>query len=83
MVEGDFVCGYLKVIVWDGSMFLNVDYIMMEVKYVLVYYGVDYMMVFDIVDFLWGDVDSLFVGVVDVLEVGLVVLLLDEVCKFG
>ncbi|WP_371168969.1 Gfo/Idh/MocA family protein [Aliiroseovarius sp. 2305UL8-7] len=78
MAEGDFVRGYLKATLRDGTVIADHDYSNMDQKFASAHYGADHMMVADIAAFLRGDTDSLPVGVVDALEAGLAAIALDE-----
>ena len=78
MAEGDFVRGYLKATLRDGTVIADHDYTTMDQKFASAHYGADHMMVADIAAFLRGETDSLPVGVVDALEAGLAAIALDE-----
>ena len=78
MAEGDFVRGYLKATLRDGTVIADHDYTQMDSARASAHYGADHMMIDDIVAFLKGETDSLPVGVVDALEAGLVAMALDE-----
>lgn len=54
MVEGDFVCGWFKVIRCDGFVYVDKDYLIGNYIKFSVYYGVDYMMVEDFMLYLCG-----------------------------
>ena len=78
MAEGDFVRGYLRATLRDGTVIADHDYTQMDCARASAHYGADYMMVDDIAAFLRGEVDSLPVGVVDALEAGLAAMALDQ-----
>ena len=78
MAEGDFVRGFLKVTLRDGTIHADHDYTQQDAARASAHYGADHMMVEEIAGFLNGDVASLPVGVVDALEAGLVAMALDE-----
>ncbi len=71
MAEGDFVRGYLRATLRDGTVIADHDYTQMDGARASAHYGADHMMVDDIAAFLRGEVGSLPVGVVDALEAGL------------
>jgi hypothetical protein len=54
------------------------DYTQMESACAFAHYGLDHMMVDDIVAFLKDDIKRLPVGVVDAMEAGLVAMAMDE-----
>lgn len=80
MVEGDFVCGF-----FDVYNVCNNEKVIVKIYSVLLekfqYYGVDEQMVEDVLVFVQIGVKQ-FVFVFDVIEVGILVLVMDEVC-FG
>lgn len=78
MAEGDFVRGYLRATLRDGTVIADHDYTQMDGARASAHYGADHMMVDDIAAFLRGEVDSLPVGVVDALEAGLAAMALDQ-----
>jgi len=77
MAEGDFVRGYLKITLRDGTVWADHDYTAAATG-TGNHYGADDLMVGDILAFLKGEVDSLPVGVVDALEAGVTALALDQ-----
>jgi hypothetical protein len=77
MAEGDFVRGYLKITLRDGTVWADHDYTAAETG-TGNHYGADDLMVGDIMAYLRGEVDSLPVGVVDALEAGVTALALDQ-----
>jgi len=77
MAEGDFVRGYLKVTLRDGTVWADHDYKGTESPGGN-HYGADDLMVADILAYLRGDADHLPVGVVDALEAGITALALDQ-----
>ncbi len=77
MAEGDFVRGYLKITLRDGTIWADHDYTKLETGSGN-HYGADDLMVHDIAAFLRGEVASLPVGVVDAMEAGLAALALDQ-----
>jgi predicted dehydrogenase len=77
MAEGDFVRGYLKITLRDGTVWADHDYTKLETG-TGNHYGADNLMVHDIAQFLRGEVDSLPVGVVDAMEAGIAALALDQ-----
>lgn len=78
MAEGDFVRGYLRATLRDGTVIADHDYTQMDGARASAHYGADHMMVDDIAAFLRGEVGSLPVGVVDALEAGLAAMALDQ-----
>ena len=78
MAEGDFVRGFLKATLRDGTVIADHDYTTMDAARASAHYGADHMMIDDIVAFLRGAATELPVGVVDALEAGLVAMALDE-----
>lgn len=78
MAEGDFVRGYLKVTLRDGTVWADHDYTRGDHPANGNHYGADNLMVRDIAAFLRGEADSLPVGVVDALEAGVAALALDQ-----
>ena len=77
MAEGDFVRGYLKITLRDGTVWADHDYTKLETG-TGNHYGADDLMVHDIAQFLRGEVESLPVGVVDAMEAGIAALALDQ-----
>ena len=77
MAEGDFVRGYLKITLRDGTVWADHDYTQLETG-TGNHYGADNLMVHDIAQFLRGEVDRLPVGVVDAMEAGIAALALDQ-----
>ena len=78
IIEGDFVRGNLKATRLDGRVVAAHDYTQMESACASAHYGLDHMMVDDIVAFLKDDIKRLPVGVVDAMEAGLVAMAMDE-----
>ena len=77
MAEGDFVRGYLKVTLRDGTVWADHDYTGADSP-AGNHYGADDLMVADILAYLGGTVDRLPVGVVDALQAGVTALALDQ-----
>lgn len=77
MAEGDFVRGYLKITLRDGTVWADHDYSATETG-TGNHYGADDLMVRDIARFLRGEVARLPVGVVDAMEAGIAALALDQ-----
>ncbi len=78
MAEGDFVRGYLKVTLRDGTVVMDQDYTKGDKARMSAHYGADHMMVEDIAALLRGQIASLPVGIVDALVAGIAALALDE-----
>lgn len=78
MAEGDFVRGYLKITLRDGTVWADHDYTGGDHPGTGNHYGADDLMVKDIAAFLRGQVDHLPVGVVDAMEAGIAALALDQ-----
>ncbi|CAM9479069.1 unnamed protein product [Ectocarpus sp. 8 AP-2014] len=78
MIEGDFVRGYLKATLRDGSVIADHDYNDLDEAKKAAHYGADDLMVADVAAFLRGEAIELPVGIVDALEAGLVAIALDK-----
>lgn len=78
MIEGDFVRGYLKATLRDGSIIADHDYNDLDEAKKAAHYGADDLMVADVAAFLRGEAIELPVGIVDALEAGLVAIALDK-----
>jgi predicted dehydrogenase len=78
MAEGDFVRGYLKITLRDGTVWADHDYKGPNGEASWGHYGADDLMVGDILAYLRGDLAHLPVGVVDALEAGVTAMALDQ-----
>jgi predicted dehydrogenase len=78
MAEGDFVRGYLKVTLRDGTVWADHDYKGPNGEAGWGHYGADDLMVGDILSYLRGDIPALPVGVVDALEAGIACMAMDQ-----
>jgi predicted dehydrogenase len=76
MAEGDFVRGFLKVTLRDGTVWADHNY--GDPHVAGSHYGADDLMVGDILAFLKGEIAALPVGVVDALEAGIACMAMDE-----
>ena len=70
--------GNIKATTRDRRVVAAHDYTQMESACASAHYGLDYMMVDDIVAFLKDDIKRLPVGVVVAMEAGLVAMAMDE-----
>lgn len=77
MAEGDFVRGFLKITLRDGTVWAHHDYTASDTG-TGNHYGADDLMVHDIAQFLRGEIPRLPVGVVDAMEAGIAALALDQ-----